>query len=839
MGDMKPTPSSVAELTERVAALEKVVTIERRLRRLQETAMRALRTRSSDDDVTTLAPPAAWQDPDRTVLAPPTHSLPDPHSHSLGGTSQPIRAWHGVSGSVRPAHRARTLAPAEIAPLALAAGAELFEYRIDAVLGQGGFGITYLATDVNLDVKVAIKEYLPGALAQRATDRSVLPRWPDDQDAYVQGLESFLVEARTLATFRHPHIVRVARFFEANHTAYMVLEYERGTSLKDWRAAHPDADEQQLLAMLQPLLDGLALVHEAGYLHRDVKPDNIYVRKDDGSLVLLDFGAARQASAGAAAGVVTPGYAPPEQYTDGVQGPWTDIYAVGATLYWLVTGAKPPPAPLRASGEENCVAAVDAGQERFGVDFLAAIDWALAPDPANRPRSMREFNARLFAGHAATLGLQEALRIDEAPGYLPAATRKLKQRAQEVRRGLLHPSSWPIVVKLSLALVVAALLPMVVMAAINLRGSETALSASERLNLQRLAQSTAGRVGQLIHDSGHLAAYLATDQDLVDYLKGATAARQRRVDHMLASMIAVHPDVTHFYLMDARGRIVVASDPELVGVNRGERDYFRSAAAGRAYVSGFVLGYPDRQPVVYYANPVRDDAGRVLGVVVLRIAGQSIAALLDETAAGGTVAPMMVDRDGIVLVIRDPRRRYHSLGPLSEARRARIRAERFDGERLDSLGMPDVAHTLAGARHAGSLGYHSTLTDDEEIAGFAPVPGQDWTVVVSESRKRFEAPLDRLFDNVLRGVALVGLLCLVCGILAARAIVGPVTRLTLAADALKRGDYEGAHVPVTSSDELGRLARTFNIMIDVLRQRERERRRGRRSRKERTETRRT
>ena len=118
--------------------------------------------------------------------------------------------------------------------LTLPAGFRLHEYRIDAVLGQGGFGVTYLATDVHLNAKVAIKEYLPAQVAQRASDKSVFPRWPEDTSLYRNGLDSFLVEARTLATFRHPNIVRVARFFEANRTAYMVLEYERGKSLKEW-----------------------------------------------------------------------------------------------------------------------------------------------------------------------------------------------------------------------------------------------------------------------------------------------------------------------------------------------------------------------------------------------------------------------------------------------------------------------------------------------------------------------------------------------------------------------------------------------------------------------------
>src|SRR5262245_38451315 len=157
----------------------------------------------------------------------------------------------------------RMLAPKPAAAsITLPAGFRLFEYRIDSVLGQGGFGIAYAATDVNLASKVVIKEYLPEEFAYRSADNSVSARDDMDQEFYQSGLDSFLVEARTLATFRHPHIVRVARFFEANKTAYMVLEYERGQSLKSWRKKRGDnIPEQAIVSLLAPLLDGLAVVH--------------------------------------------------------------------------------------------------------------------------------------------------------------------------------------------------------------------------------------------------------------------------------------------------------------------------------------------------------------------------------------------------------------------------------------------------------------------------------------------------------------------------------------------------------------------------------------------------
>src|SRR5712671_1785761 len=182
------------------------------------------------------------------------------------------------------------------------------EYRIEAMLGAGGFGLTYLAHDVNLNTKVAIKEYLPADFAVRSEDQSVQPKTASVQVSFDWGLKRFLEESRTLASFRHPNIVRVMRFFEANGSAYMVMEFVEGAALPDWIKERRPLGEAQVAALAAPLLDGLEVVHNAGFLHRDIKPANVYVR-EDGSPVLLDFGSARvQASEHTA--VVSPGYAP-------------------------------------------------------------------------------------------------------------------------------------------------------------------------------------------------------------------------------------------------------------------------------------------------------------------------------------------------------------------------------------------------------------------------------------------------------------------------------------------------------------------------------------------------
>lgn len=278
-------------------------------------------------------------------------------------------------------------------------GSMLMEYRIERILGAGGFGITYLAFDTHLEKRVAIKEYLPTSIASRAPDGSVVPLTAEQQHDYQWGLDRFLHEARTLAKFSHPYIVRVNRFFKAHSTAYMVMGYEDGESLKSLLARVRTLDEAKLRAILSPLLDGLAQVHAVGFLHRDIKPDNIFIRTD-GSPVLIDFGAARQAVGGATqslTAIVSPGFAPFEQYSaESHQGPWSDIYAMSAVLCQAVTGDKPPDAVSRMKFD-TIVSVLAAARSRYSANFIQAIEWGFQLDEKKRPQSIGEWK-RLLLG---------------------------------------------------------------------------------------------------------------------------------------------------------------------------------------------------------------------------------------------------------------------------------------------------------------------------------------------------------------------------------------------------------------------------------------------------------
>ena len=297
---------------------------------------------------------------------------------------------------------------------ALPKGVRLNQYEMLGILGAGGFGITYMARDTTLDTMVAIKEYLPGDFAVRQGDSQVTAKSSTSKGDFDWGLSHFLDEARVLAKFRHPNIVRVNQIFQANNTAYIVMEYAKGDSLDELLKRVGHLSEQQTKDILFPILDGLKRVHALGFLHRDIKPANIIIR-DEGGAVLIDFGAARQAvetKSRAITSIVTEGYAPLEQYdTKGNQGAWTDIYALGGVAYKCLTGDKPPAATSRLRNDPLVPLEI-AANGRVSKEFAAAIDSALRVFENQRPQNIDAFAALISgAAQATPTDLDEATRI--------------------------------------------------------------------------------------------------------------------------------------------------------------------------------------------------------------------------------------------------------------------------------------------------------------------------------------------------------------------------------------------------------------------------------------------
>ena len=280
-------------------------------------------------------------------------------------------------------------------------GTRLEEFEIERTLGTGGFGITYLARDRSLDRLVAVKEYLPRDWGTRRADGSIGPRSVSDAKDYQWGLDRFLSEARILAKLEHPHIVRVHRIITAAYgTAYMVMEYVEGRSLREELVAEGTLPETRVRTILAALMDGLKPVHAAGLLHRDIKPGNVMLRAKDGQPVLIDFGAARQVigqQSRSVTSVLTPGYAPIELYeTHGHQGPWTDIYALGAVAYVALTGRLPDDATTRVRND-RLPSLFEAAAQPVSGELAAAVTAALVVNESDRPQTLEAWRAMLAA----------------------------------------------------------------------------------------------------------------------------------------------------------------------------------------------------------------------------------------------------------------------------------------------------------------------------------------------------------------------------------------------------------------------------------------------------------
>jgi len=331
---------------------------------------------------------------------------------------------------------------------ALPPGTRFGEFEIIRVLGVGGFGIVYLANDHSLEREVALKEYMPASLAARGLGPQITVRSSSFAETYAIGLRSFVNEARLLARFDHPSLVKVYRFWEDNATAYMVMPFLQGVTLRDTRRrmAHPP-DEAWIRSVITPILSALELLHREGVYHRDIAPDNILL-SHDGPPVLLDFGAARRVISDrtqSLTAILKPSYAPIEQYAEMTQlrqGPWTDLYALGAVIHYLLFGAPPAPATARAVQDD-----AESIENRIvpGVSprFLEAVAWMLAIRPNQRPQSGEQLRAVLDGNAAIPPRGRPGITIPPLAAAAPASaayepTRRVDPMADPTRIATAH-----------------------------------------------------------------------------------------------------------------------------------------------------------------------------------------------------------------------------------------------------------------------------------------------------------------------------------------------------------------------------------------------------------------
>ena len=297
----------------------------------------------------------------------------------------------------------------------LAVGARLAEFEITRIVGQGGFGVVYEAWDPVLERVVAIKEYLPSSLSARRPDGAVMPLSERHRETFELGMRGFINEARLLAQFSHPSLLKVYRFWQEHGTAYMVMPFYRGDTLKQALAAAPGiAQEAWLLRVMDGVTQALAVMHAAHCYHRDIAPDNIILLENSGRPVVLDFGAARRVISDKTQTITVilkPGYAPVEQYAgmpEMAQGAWTDVYALAALLHVAVCGRPPPPSVARILSDSYVpLVRNEALRQRYSERLLSAIDAGLGVRPESRPQSMAAF--------------REALGLEPVPGPMRLA----------------------------------------------------------------------------------------------------------------------------------------------------------------------------------------------------------------------------------------------------------------------------------------------------------------------------------------------------------------------------------------------------------------------------------
>ena len=285
----------------------------------------------------------------------------------------------------------------------LPVGSRLAEFEITRVVGQGGFGVVYEAWDHTLERVVAIKEYLPTSLSTRQQDGTVVPLSERHRETFDLGMRSFINEARLLAQFDHPSLLKVYRFWQERGTTYMVMPFYRGDTLRQALVSIPaGVDEAWLIRIMDGVTQALAVMHGANCYHRDIAPDNIILLEGSGRPVVLDFGAARRVitdKTQAITVILKPGYAPIEQYAempDMSQGAWTDVYALAAVMHVAVCGRAPPPSVARLLSDSYVpLAGNEILRQRYSLRLLQAIDAGLGVRPESRPQSMAEFRAAL------------------------------------------------------------------------------------------------------------------------------------------------------------------------------------------------------------------------------------------------------------------------------------------------------------------------------------------------------------------------------------------------------------------------------------------------------------
>ncbi len=395
------------------------------------------------------------------------------------------------------------------------------------------------------------------------------------------------------------------------------------------------------------------------------------------------------------------------------------------------------------------------------------------------------------------------------------------------RSRILHPSAWPIAAKLSLVLIVVSLVPMGVTAALDVWQARQAAELAEHDNLKMLATSSAGRIDQLLADTQRVAAQVAGDAEVVEYLAGD--AEQRAAVHAsasqtLANVTRSNVDIASAFLIDASGKGTLSTRGEEIGLDVTHRAYYQEAFRNGSYVSEVTAGATTKQLGVYFSQVVKSPGRGVVGVAVLKLAGPVVSAMVESVHPPGGGA-LLLDSYGVIVGGTDPSLLYKSLGHIApEVLATPVFDQRFASvgvTQIENLGLHGLSRLMVGASQAGSteLAFPGGA---RQLAGYAPVGVKPWTLVVLEPADRLAEPLAEISRHAAINALLVGAVVTLLALVLGRAIVRPLRRLTEAAQAVRRGDFIAARLEPGSEDEIGVLGDSFNRMAHGLEARERE-----------------
>jgi C4-dicarboxylate-specific signal transduction histidine kinase len=391
---------------------------------------------------------------------------------------------------------------------------------------------------------------------------------------------------------------------------------------------------------------------------------------------------------------------------------------------------------------------------------------------------------------------------------------------------LFRPAAWPIAAKLSVALLLVALFPMMAVGAYNLRTSMSAVEAIELRNLELLAVSTAQGLDQLLLDTRRQIVAIAGDPRVVAFMSAPTEEREWLLPTLrdaLDNVRQAHPDYANIFLMDTTGLTWFDTDPLFIGKNFGFRDYFKAALQGRVYLSSLLVDAVNKRPGLFISAPIHSDEGAVIGVAAIKMWGEALWAIIDEVRLGETGHAFLVDQDGVIIGHPDKSLLYHSLAPLSlETLQAIVAERRFLCDHIESLELVDLAEAIVGAREPGHKRYYAPAMESWQVAGFGPLENHTWVVGVTEPEEQFLVSLHRLRASAGLSALAMALLAVGLALVLARGIVRPIRALIGAARALERGDFDPGSLAEVArvQDDMGQLVRVFRRMAVEVQARE-------------------